>query len=252
MIFSKKDVHSHDDIDALRLIGDDTPFAINEAFRALYTKVLYFPIADKCKKIAITSAISGEGKTYLATNLAITLAKNSDNKKVLLVDLDMRKPRISRVMSKSFKKLKYRSGASEYLAGIDATPNIVSFDIPNLDILYSGKENSNALGLVNSKRMLELLDKVSEEYDYVIFDTPPVTLVSDALVIADKINGYIISTRSDYSDINSVSQAVELVQNVNGEIFGIVLTAVNPKSNAKYSRSYRSSSNYYYKTEHDT
>ena len=94
--------------------------------------------------------------------------------------------------------------------------------------------------------MVELLDKISEEYDYVIFDTPPVSLVSDALVLADKINGYIISTRSDYSDINSVAHAVELVQNVNGEIFGIVLTAVNPKSNVKYSRAaYRSSADYY-------
>lgn len=245
MIFSKKDVHSNDNVDALRLINDNTPFAINEAFRALYTKVLYFPIADKCKKIAVTSAISGEGKTYLATNLAITLAKNSDNKKVLLVDLDMRKPRIARVLSKNFKELKRNSGASEYLAGIDENPNIVSLDIPNLDFLFSGKENSNALGLVNSKRMVELLDKISQEYDYVIFDTPPVSLVSDALVLADKINGYIISTRSDYSDINNVAHAVELIQNVNGEIFGIVLTAVNPKSNVKYSRSYRSTYDYY-------
>ena len=93
--------------------------------------------------------------------------------------------------------------------------------------------------------MSELLNKFSQEYDYVIFDTPPVSLVSDALVIADKINGYIISTRADYSDVNSLSHAVDLIQNVNGEIFGIVLTAENPKFSAKSSRAYRHSAEYY-------
>ena len=246
-MFSKKDIHSLDNEDSLRLINDDTPFAINEAFRALYTKVIYFPIADKCKKIAITSAISGEGKTYIALNLAITLAKNSDNKKVLLVDLDMRKPRVARILASQFKKIKSRTGVSEYLAGIDDVPNIMPMNIPNLSVLFSGKETSNALGLVNSKRMAELLDKLSAEYDYIIFDTPPVSLVSDALVIADKINGYIISARADYSDINNQSSAIEAIKNVNGEIFGIVLTAVDPKATKNASRHYDSSE--YFKSD---
>ena len=230
MIFSKKTAHSHDKIDALRLINDDTPFAINEAFRALYTKVIYLPIIDKCKKIAVTSSVSGEGKTYLATNLAISLAKNSDNKKIVLIDLDMRKPRISRVLSKHLNKTKSRNGMSEYLAGIDSEPNVISTDVPNLSVILAGKENANALGLVTSVRMSELLEKLSLEFDYIIFDTPPVSLVSDALALSDKIHGYIIAARSEYSDINNLSHAVELIQNVNGVIFGTVLTAVNPKS----------------------
>ena len=170
MIFSKKTAHSHDKIDALRLINDDTPFAINEAFRALYTKVIYLPIIDKCKKIAVTSSVSGEGKTYLATNLAISLAKNSDNKKIVLIDLDMRKPRISRVLSKHLNKTKSRNGMSEYLAGIDSEPNVISTDVPNLSVILAGKENANALGLVTSVRMSELLEKLSLEFVYIIFD----------------------------------------------------------------------------------
>ena len=84
-IFNKKKAHSNDKIDELRLIDDNTPFAITEAYRSLYTKILYLPIEDKCRKIAITSAFSGEGKTYISINLSITLAKNSEKKKVLLM-----------------------------------------------------------------------------------------------------------------------------------------------------------------------
>ena len=98
-LFSKK-AHSNDKVDELRLIDENTPFAITEAFRALYTKILYLPIEDKCRKIALTSAFSGEGKTYISINLAITLAKSSENKRVLLVDADMRKPRVARILSK--------------------------------------------------------------------------------------------------------------------------------------------------------
>ena len=243
MLFKKK-AHSADKIDALRLVDDTTPFAVNEAFRSLYTKVLYLPITDKCRKIAISSAISGEGKTYISINLAITLAKNSDNKKILLIDLDMRKPRVLKILSKYYKSSQTRSGLSEYLAGIDNSPNIVNTDIPNFSILFSGKETSNAIGLLNSKRMDVLLDELSEKYDYIIFDTPPVSVVSDSLVLADKIHGYILATRAEYSNINNLSDAIEAIQNVNGQVFGTVITAVNPKSTGE-SKNYYRNSNYY-------
>ncbi len=244
MIFSKKKAHSADKVDALRLVDDSTPFAVNEAFRSLYTKVLYFPITDKCRKLAVASSISGEGKTYISINLAITLAKNSDNKKILLIDLDMRKPRVLKILSKYYEKNKSHSGLSEFLAGIDNKPNIIGTDIPNFSILFSGKETSNAIGLLNSKRMDELLNMLSEEYDYIIFDTPPVSVVSDALVLADKIHGYILSTRAEYSTTNHLSDAVETIQNVNGQILGIVVTAVNPKASDD-SKNYYRNSNYY-------
>ena len=137
-LFSKK-AHSNDKIDELRLIDESTPFAITEAFRALYTKIMYLPIEDKCRKIALTSAFSGEGKTYISINLAITLAKSSENKRVLLVDADMRKPRVARILSKYCEDYTV-SGLSEYLAGIDEKPNIVTTDIPNLSILFRARK----------------------------------------------------------------------------------------------------------------
>ena len=242
-LFAKK-AHSNDKVDELRLIDDSTPFAITEAFRALYSKITYLPIDDKCRKIALTSAFSGEGKTYISINLAITLAKSSENKKVLLVDADMRKPRVARILSKYCDDPAI-SGLSEYLAGIDATPNIMETDIPNLSILYSGKESSNPIGLINSKRMAELLETCSESYDYIILDTPPVTVVSDAVLLSDKVNGYVMAARADYSNVNALSEAIETVKNVGGEVFGVVLSSVNPKkSKSKYG--YKSYNNSYY------
>ena len=245
MLFSKnKKAHSNDKVDELRLIDDNTPFAINEAFRALYTKVLYLPIEDKCRKIAFTRAFSGEGKTYISINLAITLAKNSENKKILLIDSDMRKPRVARILSKYRNAQSDLGGLSEFLAGIHDKPNIVSTDIPNFSILFSGKESANPIGLINSKRMDELLAICSEQFDYIIIDTPPVTVVSDAVLFADKINGYIMASRADYSNINSLSQAIDIIKNVGGEVFGIVLSSVSPKNAAGAYKTYRNS-NYY-------
>ena len=229
-LFAKK-AHSNDRIDELRLLDDNTPFAINEAFRALYTKVLYLPIDDKCRKIALTSAFPGEGKTYVSINLALTLARSLENKKVLLIDADMRKPRVARILSRYSTEESARAGGlSEYLAGIHDTPNIVKTDIPNFSILFSGKESSNPIGLIHTKRMSELIEKCSQEYDFVIFDTPPVNVVSDAILFADKINGYIMATRAGYSNVNALSDAIDSIRNVGGEVFGVVLTSVNPKN----------------------
>ena len=229
-LFTKK-AHSNDKIDELRLLDEKTPFAINEAFRALYTKVMYLPIDDKCRKIVLTSAFPGEGKTYVSINLAITLARSLENKKVLLIDADMRKPRVARILSRYVNNENVKGGGlSEYLAGIHDTPNIIGTDIPNFSILFSGKESSNPIGLIHTKRMNELIDRCSEEYDFIIFDTPPVNVVSDALLFADKINGYIMATRAGYSNINALIDAIDSIQNVGGEVYGVVLSSVNPKN----------------------
>ena len=244
MLFKKKKAHSNDKIDELRLIDDNTPFAINEAFRALYTKVLYLPIEDKCRKIALTSAFSGEGKTYISINLSITLAKNSETKRVLLIDCDMRKPRVARILSRYHNEQAAAGGLSEYLAGIHDEPNIIATDIPNFSILFSGAESANPIGLINSKRMSDLLDKCAEMFDYIILDTPPVTVVSDAVLLADKINGYIMASRAEYSNINSLSEAVQIVRNVGGEVLGVVLSSVNPKNASGAYKTYKNSGYY--------
>ena len=108
--------HSSVETDSQRILSDATPFAIREAYRSFYTNVLYLPIEDKCKKIVITSAFPGEGKTSVSINLAYTIAINSPESKILIIDADMRSPRVIELLSLNDKK---RRGLSEYLAGID-------------------------------------------------------------------------------------------------------------------------------------
>ena len=232
-LFKKKKVtHSLVKEDVERVISKDTPFAISESFRMLHTNILYLPITDKCRKIAVTSPVSGEGKTYISVNLAITLATNSD-KKVLLIDMDMRVPRVKKLLVSKVEDPNNMNGLSEFLAGIDTVANIKKTDVENLDVLFSGKESSNPIGLINSPKMNELMAELSEKYDYIIIDTPPVNIVTDALLILDKVSGYILSARANYSNVNALNSAVESIQNVGGEVFGVVLTEVNSKNFGK-------------------
>lgn len=233
----RKVPHSLIKEDVQRVLNENTPFAISESFRMLHTNVLYLPIEDKCKKIAITSPVSGEGKSYISVNLSITIANNS-NKKILLVDMDMRVPRIRKLLQNVLLTPVQTNGLSEYLAGIDDTPNILKTNLDNLDVLLSGMETSNPIGLINSSRMSTMINELSGKYDYIIFDTPPINIVTDALLILDKVNGYIISTRVNYSNVNVINGAIDSIKNVGGEVFGVVLTEANSKNYSKYKYRY--------------
>lgn len=236
MLFFKKSSanHSSDFEDFRRIIGEDTPFAIRESFRTLYTNVLYLPIEDKCKKIAITSAFSGEGKTYVTVNLALTIAKNAPEQRVLIVDADMRNPRVTRILN---MRKSGRHGLSEFLAGIDEEPAFLETEYPNLWILPSGAKNSNTLGLISSTKMKTLIDLCQDKFDYILFDTPPVNLVSDGVLLNDYINGYLLIARADYSDISSVSDMLDALERVNANVFGFVLSSVNmSKTHGRYGK----------------
>ena len=234
--FNKKHAHASDKEDATRIIGENTPFAVREAYRSLSTNILYLPIADKCRKIAVTSAFPGEGKTFVSINLGITLANNSTHRRVLIIDSDMRKSRVMRLL-KNNKYSKF-NGLSEFLAGIDETPNVIETEYENLDVIPSGAEAANPTGLINSPRMKELVSWAESKYDYVIFDTPPVNVVADSLLLNNCINGYLIATRADYSDVNGLSQAIDALKTIDAEIFGVVLSSVDVKKSGGYYHSY--------------
>ena len=158
-VFKKNRVHSSIATDSKRILKEDTPFAITEAYRALYTNILYLPIESKCKKIAVFSAVPGEGKTTVSINLAYTIAANSTESKVLIIDADMRKPRVASLLGLSGKKM---SGLSEYLAGIDDTPALVSTKYDNLYFLPSGAVNANSPALLSTAKMKKLLEILEE------------------------------------------------------------------------------------------
>ena len=224
---------NYDDMQEPRLIDEDTPFPIREAYKALYTNVRYLNIEGKCKKIVVTSAVPGEGKTTLSINLAITLAQNLEEKRVLLIDADMRRPRIASTLNIDPQT----RGLSEFLAGLDNDPNFEYIAQHKLMVLTAGGQNANPTKLIGSDRMRKLLDACEEEFDYVIIDTPPVTVVTDAILFNTNVSGYIIATRSEYSNANKLSECVNSLEQVGAEIFGIVLSDVRvKKAGGRYSK----------------
>lgn len=228
-----KSYHSDSSVDALRILNDTTPFAVKEAYRSLYSNVLYLPIESACKKIAVTSAYPGEGKTSISINLAYSIAENSPESRVLIIDSDMRSPRVAELIGKDNHGV---HGLSEFLAGIDPVPNFQDSVHPNLAFLSSGATNANTPGLLSGSRMDVLLSVINEKFDYVIFDTPPVNVVADAVLLADRVDGYLLATRADFSDTNSLGEAIKKLESAGATVFGTVLCAYNAKSGKGYGK----------------
>ncbi len=218
------------------VIDKDTPFAIREAYKALFSNILYLNIGSKCKKIAVTSAISGEGKTTVSANLAVTLAQNLEGKRVLLIDADMREPGIAR----TFSLRPGGHGLREYLSGIDEDPHFDYLPQHKLMVIPSGGRCYNPTKLIGSEKMQRLIKACENEFDYVIIDTPPVNIVSDAVLLNGIVDGYLISTHVDRSDLHTLNQCISKLERVGSEIFGIALSGVQLKGyDGKYNRDAR-------------
>ncbi len=213
------------------LLNDKTSFAVAESYRMARTNIFYLPTEHKCKRIVVTSAVASEGKTTSGINISITLAQAG--KKVLLIDADMRRPKVSRYLS-----IEKRTGLSEYLAGINERAEAYHDEKYGFDVIVSGNTSSSSAELLAMPRISTLLDDYSKEYDYIIIDTPPVNVVTDATVLADKADGYLITVRAGFSNIAEIRQMIHSLEQVNAKILGILLGNVDPKMElyGKYSR----------------
>ncbi len=215
-----------------RLLNPRAPFAVTEAFNTLRTNIIFSLANAKNPVIAITSARSAEGKSLMSSNTAISLSFLE--KKVLLVECDMRCPSFSKVFSK-----KTGDGLSELLAGMVESPEdvIVNYD-ENLDIIFCGKIPPNPSELLSSERMSQLVAEWRTKYDYIVLDMPPVCEVADAGVISTMVSGYVVTVRSNFSDINEVRSAAAGLEAVNGNILGFILNDVNLKARGEYKNDY--------------
>lgn len=212
-----------------KLLAEDSPFFMTESFNTLRTNVIYSAAAAKNPIFAVTSDVAAVGKTVVASNLAIALS--SLGKKVLLVECDMRCPTFSKLF-----RMKKEEGLSELLAGmVDKTSDvIVNYNDSTLDILMCGQIPPNPSELLAGYRMTELAEEWKAGYDYIILDMPPVGEVYDASVVANIVNGYIVTVRVNHSNLNDVRAATERIESVNGSILGIIVNGINPKSSKKY------------------
>jgi tyrosine-protein kinase Etk/Wzc len=178
--------------------------SLTESFRALRTNLQYILQEEKKGVIAVTSAVSGEGKTFCSVNLAGIIAMNG--KKTLLINLDLRRPKIHRIFN-----LDNSTGMSTYLIGKTEFRDMVhETSISNLYVTTSGPVPPNPAELIGSERMRKFIAEAKKEYDYIIMDTPPVAIVTDTLALKDMLDALIFVVRHNYSD----KQVVELANNL--------------------------------------
>lgn len=209
-----------------------SPFAIKEAYNSIRTKLIFTGKGEKCPVFAVTSSLAGDGKSTNAVSLAVSIAMAEQ--KVLLIDADMRKPSIHRYFN-----TEHKNGLSEILANLTNEIKLRPTDNPNLSILTAGQIPPNPAELLGSKQMDTLLDYVRQYFDYVIIDTPPVNIVTDASVIAGKITGYVLVVQSGKNHIRDISDAIHKIEEMKGTIVGLVLNDPYNRAEAHYSYMYK-------------
>jgi len=238
-MFKKKN-KKRDDIERkLRLVSNDAPFPYVEAYKSLRTNLKFASVNSDYKRIAVTSAIPGEGKSNVAINLAVSLAQEGN--KVLLVDCDLRKP----VLHKYLKIKMKNKGLTTVLSGETTfKESAVFFTDIGVSVLGAGVIPPNPAEILSSEKMKNFIDDVSQNFDYVLFDTPPVSVVTDAAVLSRYVDGVIMVVRQKHVTIETAKVAIKNLQAVNAPIIGAVLNDFDTKTVGK-------ASGYYYSYEYD-
>jgi capsular exopolysaccharide synthesis family protein len=199
-----------------------------EAYRTLRTNIQYSSIDKKAQVVCITSAGPGEGKSTVSSNLAIVMAESG--KKTLLIDCDLRKPTLHKGFSAS-----NGTGISDLLAGKAVFEKAVQESgIENLQVLTSGTKPPNPSELLASSKMKKFITALRTMYDFIIIDTPPVLLVTDAQLLVECSDGYLLVLASGQVDKEAAAKAQKLLEKVNAKILGVVLNKFDSAKGGYY------------------
>lgn len=230
--------HKHHSHRAEYLLNKDTPFDVTEAFRNLKASLsVSVPKKERGVAIMVTSAYPEDGKTTVTTNLALMFAQS--DAKVVLVDADIRKGRIA----KYFKR-KSSPGLSDCLSGQNTLDEVIhnSHINENLSYITCGTHSPRPYELLESEEMKKLTQELCARFDYVIIDTPPVLLISDALALAPSTDGCVLVSRHQVSYISDIERAINTLKFAKVNLLGIVVNDYKaPKTN-----SYGGYKKYYY------
>jgi len=194
-----------------------------EAYRTVRTALYFSTLGEGHKVIQVTSPERGEGKSTLSANLAISIAQSG--KRTLLLDADMRKPRVDKEFNVSAE-----SGLSSVLAqGVDVADAVQQVGIDNLWVLPAGPRPPDPAELLTSRCFAELLDSLREQYDYVVVDTPPILPVTDACVVAPRADGVLMVIRISKHGRPCAERAKDVLENLGVRITGVVVNAAGNK-----------------------
>lgn len=216
------------------VIDSDTPFAVTEAYKTLRTNIQFTtaalaPETPHKNALVISSPLPSEGKSTTASNLGVVFAQT--NSKVLLIDADMRKA----VQHRNFK-VDNKEGLSTCLVNLDRLADAIHHSVkPGLDLLTAGPTPPNPSELLSSPTMQRLLDIVCKVYDYVIVDTPPLTVVSDALTFAGNTAGLLMVVRPDVCRQIDLRRSFDSIELAGTHVLGVVMSDVRQNGSGYYS-----------------
>ena len=197
---------------------------MSEAFRALRTALLLSQPDHPPQVILVTSALPREGKTTAAANLAVTLAQLGD--KTVLVDADLRKPGVGRLLNLGTGKY---AGLSSYLAGVSSL-DLVTVPhpaIPNLAAIPTGPLPPNPADLLSSHKMTEAISELRKRFKFVVIDSPPVMAATDAVILSVQTDGVLLIVRSGETSKVAFTRTRDLLASVKCRLLGVVLNAVD-------------------------
>lgn len=211
--------HKGSDAAALRrtIINSQTPFAITEAYKNARTSMSFSITDSSAKAVVITSCEPDAGKSTTVANLAMTMAKT--NAKVLIVDSDLRKP----IQHKYFK-IDNSKGLSGVLAGHYSVGSCIKEVAKNLYLMPSGVIPPNPSELIASRNMSQLIKELKNVYDYIFFDAPPASVVTDATVLAPKLDGVLFIVRQNRTEYSDVQKIIDDINRLDGKILGTIIT----------------------------
>ncbi|MBN2863681.1 MAG: polysaccharide biosynthesis tyrosine autokinase [Bacteroidales bacterium] len=231
---------SHNSYDTEIPVSDNPGSTLSESFRSVRTNLKYFLKDINDPVISVTSTITAEGKTFISTNIAGIIA--SLGKKVLLIGLDLRKPRTHKILN-----IDNNTGISNYLTGdIEMDEIIKATGIENLWYAPSGPIPPNPAELIESKSMKDFISDAKNKFDYIVIDTPPVAVVTDALLLSSFTDLYIFVVRQRYSSRNTLGLIEELYRNENIKKLGILVNDISLTGYYGYGLRYGYSGGYGY------
>ncbi|ADL50660.1 CpsD/CapB family tyrosine-protein kinase [Clostridium cellulovorans] len=212
-----------------RLITVEHPNSqISEAYRTLRTNIQFSSLDKNVKTIVVTSSVAGEGKSTTCANLGVVMAENGYN--TILIDCDFRNPSLHRQFN-----IPNRKGLLGFLEGNALfSESVQKTKVSNLDIAMVGTKANNPSKLISSEKLKNLIEDLKETYDYIIIDTPPVTIATDAQLLSTYADGCVLVVASSQVEKAAALKAKALLEKVKAKILGVVLNKLDVKQNGYY------------------
>lgn len=208
--------------------GSSELFEVQEAYKAIRTNIILSVIKDGCKKIVITSPLQAEGKSTTSVNIAISLSQAFN--KVLFIDCDLRLSKIHKALG-----IAKDPGLTNILSGLsDVQEAIQETKFENLSVMAAGISAPNPSEMLASPKMQNLISQLEQDYDYIIMDTPPINIVSDALPLTTMADGVVLVVRNKVTTHTELDKAIKSLEFINAKILGVILNDAYDDNNKKY------------------